>query len=558
MRNSLWQGCAVIVISLLVLTGTTTYAQSQSGGSAVSAYAITNARIVTVSGATIEKGTLVIRDGLIAAVGANINAPADARVFDGTGLTVYPGLVDALSSVGQPANTPQRGAGPNASAAPASTPPPTQVPGMTPELLISDNLQPGSGESARNVGITTALSAPREGLLMGQSALINLAGDNVPAVLVKSPAALHVAFNTARGGAYPGSLMGVMSAFRQIMLDAQQWRDATAQYEKNPRGLRRPAQDKALIALQPVLAGKMPVVFHVNNARDIRRALQLAQEFKLDAMIAGGLESYEVVDELKAQKVPVLLSANFPKRQTSDSPDADPESMAALRLRAEAPKNAARLAAASVRFAWQSGGGGISDFLPNIAKAVANGLDKDQALRALTLSPAELFDVADRMGSIEKGKIANLTVMRGEIFDPKARLVHLFIDGQPADIRTAPAPSADKKDAPAPSGTPAPPAVNIVGNWTINITADGNALPPGTLNFRRDGDTLNGTLQIVFGTAELRDVKVTGDKVTFTAALEVQGQRLDIIGNATVSGNNMQGTLATAQGPATFTATRPN
>lgn len=557
MRNSLWRGCAIILASLLVLTGTATYAQSQSSP-AVNAYAITNARIVPVSGAVIEKGTVVIRDGLIAAVGANVNAPADARVFDGTGLTVYPGLVDALSSVGQPSNAPQRGAGGPTAPAAAPTPPPTQVPGMTPELLISDSLQPGSGESARNVGITTALSAPREGLLMGQSALINLAGDNVPAVLVKSPAALHVAFNTARGGAYPGSLMGVMAAFRQIMLDAQQWRDATAQYEKNPRGLRRPAQDKALIALQPVLAGKMPVIFHVNNARDIRRALQLAQEFKLDAMIAGGLESYEVIDELKAQKVPVLLSANFPKRQTSDSPDADPETMQALRLRAEAPKNAGRLAAAGVRFAWQSGGGGISDFLPNIAKAIASGLDKDQALRALTLSPAELFDVADRLGSIEKGKIANLTVLRGEIFDPKARLVHLFIDGQPADIKAAPAPSADKKDAPAASGTPAPPAVNIVGAWTLNITAQGNALPPGTLTFRRDGDTLNGSMQTVFGNTELRDVKVTGDKVTFTAALEVQGQRLDLIGNATVSGNTMQGTLATAQGPATFTATRPN
>ncbi len=521
-------------------------------GTAVNAYAITNARIVPVSGAVIEKGTVVIRDGLIAAVGANAKAPADARVFDGTGLTVYPGLVDALTTLGQPAPAQQRG-GPTAGNAPAPAAPPTQVPGMTPEILVADTLQPGGWDSARNAGLATVLSAPREGILMGQSALINLAGDNVPALLVRAPVALHVGFNTARGGVYPGSLMGVMAAFRQIMLDAQTWREANALYEKNPRGLRRPAPDKALIALQPALAGTLPVVFHVNNAQDIRRALSLAQEFKLNAMIAGGLESAQVIRELKAQNVPVLLSVNFPKRTTANSPEADPEPLESLRLRAEAPKTAGRLAAAGVRFAFQTGGGNATDYLANVAQTIANGLNADEALRALTLRPAELFDVADRLGSIEKGKIANLTVMRGDLFDPKARLAHLFIDGQPIDIKVV-APN-DKKPGDAPK--PAAADVNIVGAWTININAGGDALPPGTLTFKRDGDMLTGTLQMVFGTSELRDVKVEGDKVTFNTTVDFQGQRLDIVASGTINGNNMQGTMATPLGPASFTATKP-
>ena len=393
MRNRLWQFLAALVACGALLSG----ARAQS---AVKVYAITNARIVTVSGAVIEKGTIVIRDGLIAAVGANVNAPADARVFDGAGLTVYPGLADSLSNLGQPSAAPRGPGAGGPNAAPAG-PPPTQIPEMKPDFAVADVLQNSGFDGARNAGVTTALSAPREGIFMGQSALINLAGNNGPEMLLRAPVAMHVAFNTARNG-FPDSLMGVMAAFRQILLDAQQLRDANAIYDKNPKGLRRPAQDKALLALFPVLDGRMPVVFHVNDENNIRRALALTAEFKLKAMIAGGIESWKVADKLKAANVPVLLSVNFPKRATASSPEADPESMESLRLRAEAPKCAARLAAAGVRFAFQTGGGNVGDYVGNVIKATENGLDKDEALRALTLRPAELFGVADRSGTIEK------------------------------------------------------------------------------------------------------------------------------------------------------------
>ena len=548
MRNRLRQFLTALTISAALVSGA--YAQS-----AINAYAITNARIVPVSGPPIEKGTIVIRNGIITAIGANVAAPADARVFDGAGLTIYPGLVDAISNLGQSQQQPQRGpggGGPQA-AAPAG-PPPTQVPGMQPEFAVADALQNTGFDGPRNAGVTMTLSAPRTGIFMGQSALINLNGTTTPEMVVRAPFAMHVAFNTAPGGAYPGSLMGVMAAFRQILFDAQTLREANAIYEKNPKGLRRPEQDKSLLALFPVLDGKMPVVFHVNDENNIRRALALAAEFKLKAIIAGGIEAWKVADKLKAQNVPVLLSVNFPKRATASSPEADPEAMESLRLRAEAPKCAARLATAGVRFAFQMGGGSASDYVANVVKTTENGLDKDEALRALTLRAAEIFGVSDRAGTIETGKIANLTIMRGDLFDSKARLAHLFIDGQPIDIKIVPA-GDDKKPAVTPAAAGAK-AASVAGTWDLNIDAGGQQIA-ATMTLKQDGDKLTGTMNSpFFGAAEMGDLKVEGDKFSFTANLSVQGQSVAIIGSGTVSGDSMQGSISSPMGPASFTATK--
>jgi hypothetical protein len=220
--------------------------EGDEGRSAINAYAITNARIVTVNGALIERGTLVIRNGLISAVGASASAPADARVIDGTGLTVYPGLIDSSSSLGipvqssatsRPAGTgaavvagnpaqPQTVATTNTSS--AAAPNSTQPVGLRPEILAADLIEPGGEqlEAARSAGLTATLSAPREGILMGQSAFINLMGRTPAEMIVRSPVALHVGFTPLRGGVYPASLMGVFAVLRQMLLDATRLREA--------------------------------------------------------------------------------------------------------------------------------------------------------------------------------------------------------------------------------------------------------------------------------------------------------------------------------------------
>ena len=365
--------------------------------SAIETYAITNARIVSASGPVIERGTIVIRDGLVAAVGPNVTAPADARLIDGTGLTVYPGLIDSNTSLGIPPpspapsvqGTPGGGGGfgqqrPQAFLMALNS---AQPPGLQPEVLVEDFIRPGGEqiESARNLGITAALSVPRTGIWMGQSALINLAGDSAQEMIVKSPVAMHVGFTPLRANTYPNSLLGVFSALRQMLLDADRYREALQVYQRAPRGTRRPEHDRSLAALLPVLDGRMPVVMYADREREIIRALDLAQEFKLNAIIAGGLEADKVAARLRANKIPVLLSLNFPRRTAPALPEADPEPVRVLRERVEAPKVAGRLAAAGVRFAFQSGSlTNITEFHPNLLRAIDNGLSRENALRALT------------------------------------------------------------------------------------------------------------------------------------------------------------------------------
>ncbi|HET7286340.1 MAG TPA: hypothetical protein VFI71_02680, partial [Pyrinomonadaceae bacterium] len=196
--------------------------------SAIDTYAITNARIVTVSGPVIERGTVVIRNGLIAAAGASVNAPPDARVIDGTGLTVYPGLIDSYTNLGLPEAAPSPSPGGGGGGGffaltpprPVSGPNSTQPPGLQPEVMVEDVIRPGGNEieASRNIGITTALTSPRTGIWMGQSALINLAGETPQQMIVRSPVAMHVGFTPLRTGGYPGSLLGVFSTLRQMLL----------------------------------------------------------------------------------------------------------------------------------------------------------------------------------------------------------------------------------------------------------------------------------------------------------------------------------------------------
>ncbi len=395
-------------------------------------YAITNAKIVTVSGATIEKGTVVVRDGLIESVGADARVPADARVLDGNGLTVYPGFFDALTNLGLAAPPqPGQGGGQQQSQTPQSN---SNYPnGMQPEVSVFDALKAGDAafETNRNAGFTTALTVSREGVFNGQSAVINLAGDSVSEIVIKSPFAEHFTFRTAGGGAYPVSLLGTFSAFRQMLLDAKRLQDWQKMYAANPKGLKRPEADRSLEALFGIASGAMPIVFNANTEREIIRALDLVKEFKLNAIIAGGQEAWKVSARLKEQNVPVLLSLNFPKRTAAVSPDADPEDLETLRFRAETPKCAARLAQAGVRFAFQSGGlTNINDFFSNAAKTTENGLAADAAIRAMTLTSAQILGVDSSLGSIEAGKIANLTVVRGDILLKEKIITHVFVDGR--------------------------------------------------------------------------------------------------------------------------------
>ena len=522
-------------------------------------FAITNAQIATVSGATITRGTIVVRDGLIEAVGENVRVPADARVIDGAGLTVYPGFFDANTSLGLAAPTAPRPVGGQgggvqaAQTAQTTNPSNSNYPtGLQPEEAAADGLKAGEAqfETNRNAGFTTVLTVARDGVFNGQSALINLAGETVSQMIIRAPGAEHFTFTTIRTGAYPTALMGTISALRQMLLDAQVLQANRLAYAKNPRGMKRPEADKSLDALLPVLSRSMPIVFNANTEMEIIRSLDLAKEFNLNAMIAGGQEAWKVADRLKAQKVPVLLSLNFPKRTAAASPEADAESLDILRLRAETPKTAGRLAQAGIKFAFQSGGlTNINDFFTNANKAVENGLPKDAAVKAMTLSAAEIFGVDDRLGSLEKGKIANLTVSRGDILSKDKTITHVFVDGKLFEQKEKP-----KTPTPTTGGQPAATA-NVGGAYAITIDIPGQPLT-GTLNFTQQGEILTGSLQTQLGTTPIKDGKVTADGFSFTTTVEFGGSTFDLAVSGRVEGTRISGTMTSPQGAIPFSGTK--
>ena len=531
--------------------------RSDAQRSAVDTYAITNARIVSLNGPTIEKGTVVIRDGLIAAVGANVSAPADARVVDGNGLTVYPGLIDSYTNLGLPEAAPSPtavGGGQGffqiAQARPSSSGPnSTQPVGLQPEVMVEDVIRPGGNEieGARNVGITTALTTPRSGIWMGQSALINLAGETSQQMIVRSPVAMHVSFTPLRGG-YPGSLMGVFAQLRQMMLDAQRYRDSMQIYERSPQGTRRPDVDRSLASLVPVIEGKMRVVMFANSEREIARALDLAEEFKLKAIIAGGREADRVAERLAKQDVPVLLSLNLPRRTTAALPEADPEPMRVLRDRVEAQQTAGRLARARVKFAFQSGGlTNMSELMPNVGRVISNGLSADDALRAFTIWPAMILGVGNQLGSIETGKIANLVLVRGNMFDRTARVTQMFIDGRPVDLRPATAPPAGGGET-----------RNLDGAWNVVIETPQGQLN-STLNIEQEGDVIRGVMQGASGgSRNIANASISpGGEVRFTVPTDIGGETREATFTGTLSGNEIRGQV-TVEGrpPANFTARR--
>lgn len=527
---------------------------TQSQSNSLDTYAITNARIVTVSGAPIERGTVVMRDGLIEAVGANVIAPADARVIDGTGLTVSPGMIDSSTSLGIPQPSPSPTASPGGGGFGQLRPQTSttvalnsaQPAGLQPEVMAEDFLRPGGDqiEAARSAGITTALTAPRTGIWMGQSALINLAGDTTQQMIVRSPVALHVGFTPLRTGGYPNSLMGVFAVLRQMMIDAQRYREAQQAYQRAPRGTRRPDLDRSLAALLPVLDGAIPVVMYADREREISRALDLAEEFKLKVIIAGGLEAPRVADRLRAGNVPVLLSLNFPRRTTAAMPEADPEPLRILRERVEAPKAAAKLVASRARFAFQSGGlTNVADFSANLLRAVENGLGREDALRAVTIWPAEILGVGDRLGSIETGKIANLVVTRGDLLDRNRTIAHVFIDGRPVGLSRAAATTAA--------------GAGISGTWNLSISM-GTGDIPATLLLQQDGERLRGSIQGALGTGEIANASAgaNGD-VRFTVPVTFEGQTVEATFTGRMTGNEMQGTVTiVGRSPGTFTGSR--
>jgi len=390
--------------------------------------AIRGARIVTVSGPVIEKGTIVLSGGKIVAVGESAAIPGVAEVIDGTGKTVYPGLINGLTTLGLT----------EIGSVPGSVDT-TETGDINPQARAWLAVQPHSDliPIARANGVTVVLTAPQGGLVSGQSALLRLAGTTPEALTVKQPAAMHMVYPTGR----PVFNLARLFEEPELKTFEDRVKDRRQNQEKELRrlgnliedaralGQRRGANlpsdvDLAEEALGAVARGELPVVMRADAEDDIRGAVRFAGEHGLKLIIAGGLEAWRCADLLKEKDVPVLLQVDRLPLRESDRYDASFTNPSALHR-------------AGVRFAIVSDDAADTRNLPyEAAMARAYGLPADVALRAITLSPAEIFGVADRLGALAVGKDADVFVATGDIMDTRTQVTHVFVDGAPQSLET--------------------------------------------------------------------------------------------------------------------------
>ncbi len=426
------------------------FAQQQSGLS-ISAglaqageprfFAIKDARIVPVSGPVIEKGTVVMANGIITAVGTDVTIPPEAAVVDGAGLTVYPGLIDAGTTVGLPgAEAPTtlggRGRGPRAAAPVKQANGPQDRPLTTPWLIAANELDPDDPRIAswRSAGFTTALVEPEGGIFPGQGSVVDFGDERAGNMVVSPQATLGIAFELSGNfSSFPTSLMGSVAYVHQVLIDTRWYQDAEDAYNGHHQGVERPPYDRTEVVVADALKNNELVLLPAGDKLAIYRAIRLANDWQLHAAMYGAQEGYELSSEIAASKLPVFVNVNWPTMPKAG--DEDQITLRELELWDRAPSTPAALSKAGVIYAFYSGG--LTDpkeILKNVKKAIDAGLSPDDALKAMTVNSATILGVADRMGSIEQGKIANLVVTDGDLFSEKTKIKDVFVDGMRYEI----------------------------------------------------------------------------------------------------------------------------
>jgi imidazolonepropionase-like amidohydrolase len=547
-----WLTLASAILVLCILACLPSVLRAQGGEPRY--FAIRGAKVVPVSGPPLENATILIARGVITAVGKDLTIPDEAWIIDGKGLVVYPGLFDAFTDVGiaQSSAAPsggESGPGPRRpqgerSMGPEDRPGTTAWRNAADEVSLADKRI----ESWRSAGFTTVVSAPTGGILPGQAAVLDLAGERAGELVVKSPVAIPLNLKPPGGfgSGFPDSLMGVLAYVHQLFIDADWSTKAEANYDKNPRGIERPHYDRNSAALAEALEDHAVVLIPANNSVQLRRSVVLVDRWNVPGVIYGGQMSYEVAPEIAAKKLAVLVNLKWPEAEK----DADPEdkpSLETLRFRDRAPSSPAALAKNGVKFAFYSGGIATpKDIIKAAKKSIDAGLAPDAALRAMTLSPAEIFGVADRLGSIEKGKIANLLVTDGDIFEEKTKIKMVFVDGR-------------RFEPHEPNRPTDPPKGDITGKWKLAYTTpQGNEGSTADLTMAADG-TITGTVASARGTATIISGYLSAEKFSFTINIPIEGTPADVIFSGTFENSTLKGSLSVSGlGFSTdFTGTKP-
>ncbi len=531
---------AILAVGLLFSFPVLLQAQSDSDAKAPATrtYAVKNATIVQAPGKVIEGGTVLIKDGLITAVGKNVTVPAGTFEIDGSDMFVYPGFIDGLTHNGVKSyENPERPRDlkPNN--------PPNNIAGITPENTVLDNIDLGAKamEDMRKAGFTVAQVAPQGRMLPGSNAVILYADKATSDQLVlKNNSALFAQFQGGQG-VYPGTVIAVMAKWRELYTNAENQMQNESVYASNSTGINRPTKNRTLEAFYPIINKQYPITFHAADQLDVRRALSLKDEFGFDLVIANMKDGWGLINDIKASNAKVLLSMDLPEEKEA-SKDAKDEAKAREERRAEFynkyVSQAAEYEKAGIKFGFSSLSGNASSLKKNLRIMTENGLSETAALTALTTTPAEMLGLSNRIGSIDQGKIANLVISTGNYFSKDSDVRYVFVDGIMYEYEARPA-----------KANGGGPAAEIDGRWNYKTeTPMGSS--EGELNFTNNNGSYEGTMTMPMAGPDplpLSNIEVDGPNLSFDISMNMGGQTIGLTISGTVTGNEFKGMMDTGQ-----------
>jgi len=394
--------------------------------------AIRGGTLVTITNGNITNGILLIKGGKITAIGEDINIPEKAQTIDAENYTILPGFIDGFTNLGA---VETEGIEETREYDEATSP-------VTPHMRIIDGINSESGlfDAAIKTGVTIVLCAPGEGnLLSGQSALIQLRGDSVEEMVLKFPVGIHGSLGEppklryGKKNVNPSTRMGEAALLRQTLIDAQDYakkiesyKEKLKDYEKKEKEGKAepdkkpipPPTNFKMQSLIPVIKGELPLILRANRYDDILTALRIADEFKLKLILNHGADAYKTAKKLAVRNIPVILGQMPPYRSTQ-------ETMSALY------ENAALLHKAGVKIAFQTGSAhNLGSLLQQASLSVSHGLPYEEALKALTINPAQIFGLENELGSLEKGKRADIVIFDGDPLNSLSHIKMVITEGQ--------------------------------------------------------------------------------------------------------------------------------
>lgn len=526
-------------------------------------YALTQATVVTEPGKMMEGATVVIKDGLITAVGKNVKIPIDAQVIKADSMYIYAGFIEGLSHTGIPKAEPQQGG--NRQQAPRVEDPgspPNDLAGITPEKKMAEVMKASDKSIAemRELGFTAANVVPSGRMLPGQGALVLLAGDDAEEMILKD----HTAFFSQLVGArrmFPSTVIAVIAKWRELYRQAELAQAHEKAYEKNPSGMARPSYDAVLQAFYPLINKEQTVFMKAEDVKSAYRALSLQKEFDLPMVIVELKQGWHVTEELSKRKIPVLLSMDLPQDKKSKDkgkgdkkeakkkekePKADDpfaaERKALEKRKMEAMKDhwtqAAKMEKAGVTFGFSTLDVKGKDVKANLRKMIENGLSENMALAALTTVPAKMLGVSDMLGSVATGKIANLVVTDQPYFEEKSNVRYVFVDGHKFEYEA-------KK--PSKKGDPTA-KVEVGGKWSYSFEAMGQQME-GVLELVDNAGDISGTITntAMDSNSTIESAELSGNELTFSIKIDGGGQSVMVEYELIIDGDNMEGTVTAGQ-----------